>query len=86
MVPLVCISEISRFQLVSVAEQVRLWLDWSETPEDTFCHDEAQLNISDGHGGVSGHILLKYGSKVSRDPHFYLIKQYSFIPLNLSVS
>ena len=43
MVPLVCISEISRFQLVSVAEQVSLCLAWSETPEDTFCHDEAHI-------------------------------------------
>ena len=39
MILLVCISEISRFSLVSVAEQISLCLVWSETPEDTFCHD-----------------------------------------------
>ena len=44
MVRLVCISKISKFQLVSVAEQVSLCLAWSETPpEDTFCHDEAHI-------------------------------------------
>ena len=40
---LVCISEISRFYLVTVAEQVSLCLAWSETPEDTFCHGVAHL-------------------------------------------
>ena len=29
--------------LASVAEQASLSLTWSETPEDTFSHDEAQL-------------------------------------------
>ena len=29
--------------LASVAEQVSLSLTWSETPEDTFCHDEAHI-------------------------------------------
>ena len=29
--------------LASVAEQARLSLTWSETPEDKFSHDEAQL-------------------------------------------
>ena len=43
MIPLVYISEISRFLPVSVAEQVSLCLAWSETPEDTFSHDEAQV-------------------------------------------
>ena len=28
---------------VSVAEQAALCLAWSETPEDTFCHDEAPI-------------------------------------------
>ena len=30
--------------LASVAEQVGLSLAWSETPEDTFSHDEAHIN------------------------------------------
>ena len=29
--------------LASVAEQAGLSLTWSETPEDTFSHDEAHL-------------------------------------------
>ena len=37
------IAEISRLLLASVAAQAGLCLAWSETPEDTFCHDEAQL-------------------------------------------
>ena len=45
-IPLVCISEISRFWLVSVAEQVSLCLAWSETPEHPFCHDEAHLHLT----------------------------------------
>ena len=44
MIPLVYISEISRFQLVSVAEQVSLCLAWSETPEDTFSHGVAHIH------------------------------------------
>ena len=43
MIPLVYISEISRFYLVSVAEQVSWCLAWSETPEDTFSHGVAQM-------------------------------------------
>ena len=35
------IAEISRLMLASVAEQAGLSLTWSETPEDTFSHDEA---------------------------------------------
>ena len=31
--------------LVSVDEQASLSLTWSETPEDTFSHDEAQVDI-----------------------------------------
>ena len=46
MIPLVYISEISRFWLVSVAEQVSLSLTWSETPENTFSHDEAHVFFS----------------------------------------
>ena len=30
--------------LASVAEQASLSLAWSETPEDTFSHDEAHIN------------------------------------------
>ena len=29
--------------LASVAEQAGLSLTWSETPDDTFSHDEAQI-------------------------------------------
>ena len=31
--------------LASVVEQASLSLTWSETPEDTFSHDEAQLKF-----------------------------------------
>ena len=37
------IAEISRLQLACVAAQAGLWLAWSETREDTFCHDEAHM-------------------------------------------
>ena len=43
MIPLVNISEVSRFLLVSVAKQVSSCLTWSETPEAMFSHDEAHL-------------------------------------------
>ena len=36
-ISLVFISETSSLYLVSVAAQAGLCLDWSETPEDTFC-------------------------------------------------
>ena len=42
-IPLVYISEISRFYMVFVAEQVSWCLVWSETPEDTFSHGVAQM-------------------------------------------
>ena len=38
---LVSVIKISSLVLVSVAEQASLSLTWSETPEDTFSHDEA---------------------------------------------
>ena len=38
---LVCVTKISSLLLASVAEQASLSLTWSETPEDTFSHDEA---------------------------------------------
>ena len=31
--------------LASVAEQASLSLTWSETPKDTFSHDEAQIHV-----------------------------------------
>ena len=42
---LVSVTKISSLMLASVAEQASLSLTWSETLEDTFSHDEAQLNI-----------------------------------------
>ena len=36
-------NHISSLMLASVAEQASLSLTWSETPEDTFSHDEAHL-------------------------------------------
>ena len=38
------IANISRLKLASVAAQAGLCLAWSETPEDTFCHDEAHMS------------------------------------------
>ena len=40
---LVSVTKISSLMLASVAEQASLSLTWSETREDTFSHDEAQL-------------------------------------------
>ena len=40
---LVSISEISSLYLASVAEQAGLSFTWSQTPEDPFSHDWAQL-------------------------------------------
>ena len=40
---LVSVSKISNLMLASVDEQASLSLTWSETPEDTFSHDEAQM-------------------------------------------
>ena len=45
MIPLVYISEIVGFLLVSVAKLVSLCLAWSETPEDTFSHVVAHMYI-----------------------------------------
>ena len=36
-------TKISSLILASVVEQASLSLTWSETPEDTFSHDEARL-------------------------------------------
>ena len=43
-ISLVSRSEISRFELVSVAEQAGLNLNWSQTPEDTFSLDGAHIS------------------------------------------
>ena len=40
---LVSVTNISSLMPVSVAEQASLSLTWSETPEDTFSHDEAHI-------------------------------------------
>ena len=40
---LVSVTKISSLMLASVAEQASLSLTWSETPEDTFCHDKAHM-------------------------------------------
>ena len=40
---LVSVTKISSLILASVAEQANLSLTWSETPEDTFSYDVAQL-------------------------------------------
>ena len=42
-VSLVPVTKISSLMLASVAEQASLSLTWSETPEDTFSHDEAHM-------------------------------------------
>ena len=43
MICILAISKVSRLQLASVAEQAGLGLPRSQTPEDTFSHDEAHL-------------------------------------------
>ena len=40
---LVSVTKISSLILASVAEQASLSVTWSETPEDTFSHDEAHF-------------------------------------------
>ena len=40
---LVFVTKLSSLWLASVAEQTSLSLTWSETPEDTFFHDVAQI-------------------------------------------
>ena len=39
----VSVTKFSNLMLASVAEQTGLSLTWSETPEDTFSHDEAHM-------------------------------------------
>ena len=43
---LVSVTKISSLMLPSAVEQASLSLTWSETPEDTFSHDEAHLIFS----------------------------------------
>ena len=45
-ISLVSVTKISSLMLASIAEQAGLSLTWSETPKDTFSHDEAQLNFN----------------------------------------
>ena len=40
---LVPVTKISSLMLATVAEQAGLSLTWSETPEDMFSHDKAQM-------------------------------------------
>ena len=40
---LVSVTKISSLMLASVAEQASFSLTWSETPKDTFSHDEAHM-------------------------------------------
>ena len=40
---LVSVTKISSLMLASIAEQASLSLAWSEPPEGTFSHDEAQI-------------------------------------------
>ena len=48
---LVSVTKISSLMLASVAEQTNLSLTWSETPEDTFSYDEAQMLSTDSSTG-----------------------------------
>ena len=41
--PLVSETKISSLMLASVPELANLSLTWSETPKDTFSHDEAHM-------------------------------------------
>ena len=43
MLCILALRKVSRFQLVSIAEQAGLNLTWSKIPEDTFSRDEAQI-------------------------------------------
>ena len=58
---LVSVTEISSLMLASVAEQASLSLTWSETPEDTFSHDEAHMyNVNDQYRNLNvlEHIIM----------------------------
>ena len=53
---LVSRSEISRFYLISIAEQAGLNITWSQTPEDTFSLDGPNFH------GEMGYIVNKLKS------------------------
>ena len=40
---LISVTKISSLMLASAAEQASLSLTWSETPKDTFSHDEVHI-------------------------------------------
>ena len=42
---LVSVAKISTLMLISVGEQASLSLTWSETPKDTFSHNEAHMYV-----------------------------------------
>ena len=68
---LVSVTKISSLILASVAEQASLSLTWSETLEDTFSHNEANmfLNYMYTHSAVSENenYLCKKGIKYKED-------------------
>ena len=43
MIRILALAKVSRFKLVSVAEQAGLNLTWSKIPEYTFSRDEAHM-------------------------------------------
>ena len=43
---LVFVTKMSSLMLASVSEQATLSLTWSETPDDTFSHDKAQMHFA----------------------------------------
>ena len=53
---LVSVTKISSLLLASVAEQASLSLTWSETPEDTFSHDEAHMILKNNNASLSNFI------------------------------
>ena len=53
---LVSVNKISSLLLASVAEQASLSLTWSETPEDTFSHDEAHMILKNNNASLSNFI------------------------------
>ena len=53
--------------LASVSEQAGLSLTWSETPEDTFSHDEAHVYFEQYRNFMHSNTCLHPGSFVSAD-------------------
>ena len=58
---LVSVIKISSLMLASVSKQATLSLTWSETPEDTFSHDEAQLENNEALNNLVNLIICLYG-------------------------